>query len=43
MIGVLAFVEKEEECVISCSKNEMCSFYKVKQIHRLYPNRRSLI
>ena len=29
VIGVLAFVEKEEECVISCSKNEMCSFYKV--------------
>ena len=30
VIGVLAFVEKEEECVISCSKNEQCSFYKVK-------------
>ena len=30
MIGVLAFIEKEEECVISCSKNEMCSFYKVR-------------
>ena len=29
VIGVIAFVEKEEECIISCSKNEMCSFYKV--------------
>ena len=31
VIGVLAFVEKEEECVISCSKNEQCSFYKVNR------------
>ena len=29
VIGVIAFVEKEEECVISCSQNDMCSFYKV--------------
>ena len=28
--GVMAFMEKEEDCIISCSKNEMCSFYKVK-------------
>ena len=41
VIGVLAFVEKEEECVISCSKNELCSFYKVTQIYRPYPNMRS--
>ena len=27
--GVMAFMEKEEDCIISCSKNEMCSFYKV--------------
>merc|ERR1719234_1420008 len=27
-IGVMAFMEKEEDCIISCSKNEMCSFYK---------------
>lgn len=27
-IGVVAFIEKEEDCIISCSKNEMCSFYK---------------
>ena len=32
VIGVIAFVEKEEECIISCSKNEMCSFYKVSSI-----------
>ena len=25
----MAFMEKEEDCIISCSKNEMCSFYKV--------------
>ena len=29
VIGVMAFVEQEEDCVISCSKNDMCSFYKV--------------
>ena len=29
VIGVIAFVEKEEDCIISCSKNDMCSFYKV--------------
>lgn len=28
--GVMAFMEKEEDCIISCSKNEMCSFYKVQ-------------
>jgi len=27
-IGVMAFMEKEEDCIISCSKNDMCSFYK---------------
>jgi len=27
-IGVMAFMEKEEDCIISCSKNHMCSFYK---------------
>ena len=26
----MAFMEKEEDCIISCSKNEMCSFYKVR-------------
>ena len=30
---MLAFVEKEEECVISCSKNEKCSFYKVREMN----------
>ena len=32
---MLAFVEKEEECVISCSKNEMCSFYKVREMNKI--------
>jgi len=27
-IGVMAFMEKEEDCIISCSKNEMCKYYK---------------
>ena len=30
VVRVLAFVEKEEECVISCSENDMCRFYKVE-------------
>ena len=29
VIGVMPFMEKEEDCIISCSKNDMCSFYKV--------------
>ena len=32
VIGVIAFVEKAEDCIISCSKNEMCSFYKVDHV-----------
>jgi len=27
-IGVMAFMEAEEDCIISCSKNEQCSFYR---------------
>ena len=36
VIGVIAFVEKEEDCIISCSKNDMCSFYKVKFIKMIH-------
>ena len=37
VIGVIAFVEKEENCIISCSKNDMCSFYKVYHLMKVFP------